>query len=417
MPQWCKYAVWSFFIFFFLEEAHAVPVFARQYQMSCTACHAAFPRLNDFGLTFQEFGNRLETMPVDSYLNTGDPDLVLPSQAPLALRVQSFLQARDSDDAAHFDFQTPYLVKLISGAPIGAEMSYYLYGVFAERGENGRVVLDDAWIRHGNLFNSGVSVQVGQFQISELMFPRELRTTFQDFLVYRMADITYQRGVQLGRSIVTGLDATVGFINGNGTDGSFAINRPGLSRPDRSFDNDSKKSVFGRLSYTVQRVGTLGLFGLTGRQASRSGLGGDETGLRSTPKSVWGLDMSGEVKTKLYWFAQILRNRWEGILDVQPTRTFVWWGGFAGVDHVASDRWLFSGLMNWTDSGDFAGTGTVFEGLESRVLTLGASYYVTRNLKVLMEGGLDFLSANRDRDNVGHETRESYILLGFDTAI
>jgi len=34
--------------------SQAMPVFARQYEMSCAACHDAYPRLNDFGAYFRD---------------------------------------------------------------------------------------------------------------------------------------------------------------------------------------------------------------------------------------------------------------------------------------------------------------------------------------------------------------------------
>lgn len=38
--------------------AGAIPAFARQTGMSCTACHDAWPRLNDFGENFRDRGYR-----------------------------------------------------------------------------------------------------------------------------------------------------------------------------------------------------------------------------------------------------------------------------------------------------------------------------------------------------------------------
>jgi len=37
---------------FWSEPADAMPAFARQYGVSCNVCHAAYPRLNEFGETF-----------------------------------------------------------------------------------------------------------------------------------------------------------------------------------------------------------------------------------------------------------------------------------------------------------------------------------------------------------------------------
>ncbi len=56
------------YVFFFMlivsalimpSKSEAMPAFARQYNISCTACHAAFPRLNEFGEQFVNDNYRL----------------------------------------------------------------------------------------------------------------------------------------------------------------------------------------------------------------------------------------------------------------------------------------------------------------------------------------------------------------------
>ncbi|RMF81558.1 MAG: hypothetical protein D6739_09135, partial [Nitrospirae bacterium] len=41
------------------RPAQAIPAFARQVKQKCTYCHVAFPKLNEFGLTFKTNGYRL----------------------------------------------------------------------------------------------------------------------------------------------------------------------------------------------------------------------------------------------------------------------------------------------------------------------------------------------------------------------
>lgn len=84
----------------------------------------------------------------------------------------------------------------------------------------------------GFLFGTGVGMQLGQFQLSDLMFPREVRLPFQDFKVYRMAGVTYDRGVLFDRTI-GGLDFGIGLVNGNGIEDNLDINSPGLGCPMR----------------------------------------------------------------------------------------------------------------------------------------------------------------------------------------
>ncbi len=38
------------------QPAHAIPAFARKYSLPCSACHEAWPKLNDFGIAFRDRG-------------------------------------------------------------------------------------------------------------------------------------------------------------------------------------------------------------------------------------------------------------------------------------------------------------------------------------------------------------------------
>src|SRR5277367_1854324 len=42
-----------------VRPAHAIPAFARKYGLPCSACHQAWPMLNNFGQTFKDNGYQL----------------------------------------------------------------------------------------------------------------------------------------------------------------------------------------------------------------------------------------------------------------------------------------------------------------------------------------------------------------------
>jgi hypothetical protein len=405
--------------------AQAMPAFARQYGLSCNTCHAAFPRLNAFGEAFRDRMNlRMPDWRPKTTLPVPDDELALPSSLPLAVRMQAFAQARSGEEVdpasgptgnrAASDFQAPYLIKLLSGAPLTEHITYYFYGIFAEKGGNGTALIEDAWFRHDDAFGSKVAVQLGQFQLSDLMFPRETRMTFQDFMVYRMAGVTYDRGVLLSRGFGP-LDAAAGLVNGSGIETNFPINSPGIRRADRMFDNNSGKTAFGRVGATLGPA-KLGLFGLTGKQKAAGGFAGADTGTRDTDKRAWGIDASGNVGGKLFWFGQALWNRWDGFLD--PRTNYRWTGGFAGLDYVTGGKWTYSVLWNHVSAGDFAGSGTIYEGLAMRTLTFGANYYFMRNVKGVIELNADLLGKKHAAGPpfVGHLTTEHYLLVGLDAA-
>jgi hypothetical protein len=406
------------------ETADAMPAFAREYGVSCNVCHAAYPRLNDFGNRFAGDMNYRMANWRDHTVPTGDDTLALPKTLPLAARVQAFVQARDAESIdpvsgevtadSSLDFQAPYLIKLLSSAALSDNISYYFYMIFAEKGANTEVIVEDAWFSYDDLFNSGIGLQLGQFQVSDLMFPREIRMTFQDFMAYRFAGITYDRGVLFGRGFGP-LDVSLGFVNGNGIEQNFNVTSPGYRRPDHLFDNDTGKSVFGRLGTDIGPA-SIGLFGLIGEQRNASGPAGTETGDRDTDKTVFGVDASGRISEGWYWFGQVLWNSWDGFLDAATD--YQWTAGFAGVDYVHSDKWVFSALVNLADAGDLAGSDTVYEGIDMRTLTLAASYYFMRNVKGVLELNVDFLDdeAQSGLYYTGHLSKENYFLVGIDAA-
>lgn len=406
------------------DTAQAMPAFARQYDVSCVTCHSAYPRLNEFGEWFA--GNNMR-MPQwrETMMPSSDDRLALPKSLPLAIRAQAFVQGRDgeevdyatgpTDNGSSFDIQAPYLIKLLSSAPLSENISYYFYGIFAEKGGNGEVIIEDAWFSYADIAGSGVNGMLGQFQVSDLMFPREVRLTFQDYYAYRAAGITYDRGFILDRGFGP-VELALGLTNGNGISENITINSPGYRRPDHMFDNDSSKNVFGRLGGAVGPV-NVGLFGLAGEQRSAAGFAGEDRGSRDTDKTIYGLDLSGSVGARTHWFAQLLWNQWDEFLDADPTVDYDWFGGFAGVDFIMNDRWALSVLYNYADASDFDDTGTIYEGIDINSLTFGASYYFMRNVKGVMEINIDFLSEdNFGPPYVGHQTKENYILFGFDAA-
>lgn len=408
----------------FAGQAAAMPEFARKYNMSCATCHSAYPRLNQFGEYFASQNFKLPNWR-EGTQDFGDNRLALPERIPLAVRAQAFAQAREGENIdpetgesrqADTDFQSPYLIKLLSSAPLSEHITYYFYGILAEKGENGETLVEDAWFRHDDIFGTGTGMQLGQFQISDLMFPRETRLPFQDYIAYRLAGITYDRGVLFDRPLGP-LDIGIGLTNGNGITDNFDVNSPGFSRPDNMFDNDNSKTVFGRIGAAVGPV-NVGLFGLDGEQRSAAGAAGLDDGDRDADKRIIGVDLSGTVHNVWHWYLQYLWNDWSRFLDATPGRDYEWGGGFLGVDYIPNDRWAFSALYNYADANDFEDSDTIYEGIDINSLSFTTSYYFMRNLKGIMEVNVDFLD-EEDKSGTyytGHLTREHYVLFGFDAA-
>ncbi|KPV41455.1 hypothetical protein AN478_02480 [Thiohalorhabdus denitrificans] len=415
------------------QQASAIPAFARQTEMSCNTCHAAVPKLNSFGEDFAANGYRLPNWK-DKRESYGDDRLHLPDSVPLAVRIQGFGQLRSADraaegeEAANVDLQSPYFIKLLGGAPLTDHINTYFYGILAEKGENGTVLIEDAWLRHDDVFGTGVEAMLGQFQVSDLMFPREVRLSFQDYIPYRMAGITYERGLLLERGLGP-VDLALGVVNSNGIDESRTLTASGYSRPDHSFDNNDQKSVFGRIATDVAGVG-IGVFGFAGQQPNgfQQEAGNidapDSLPGHTADKRIAGLDLSGQVGGDVYWYLQGLYNEWGDFLE--EGEDYSWWGGFAGVDWIMSPEWAFSLLYNYGDAddldevqlSDFGVTvnddlaNTRYDGLNLNTLTFTTSYYFASNVRGVVEANYDF----QDTNDFAHREREHYLLMGLDAA-
>ena len=97
------------------ERAEAIPAFARKYQMSCTTCHAPFPRLKPYGEEFAARGFRMDEAskePTRATLDLGDPLLRLPRDFPLAARLEGYASWKE-DAVAETDAEWPWAAKVL----------------------------------------------------------------------------------------------------------------------------------------------------------------------------------------------------------------------------------------------------------------------------------------------------------------
>jgi len=247
-----------------LTSAGAIPAFARRYRVSCSLCHNVVPQLTAFGEQFAANGFRFGAgeAPTDT-IDTGDPLLSLPRSLPVAVRLDLYAQAY-ANGRASTDFQTPYGIKLLSSAPISKKLSYYFYTYFNERGELGGV--EDAFIYLNDIGDQPVDLVVGQFQVSDPLFKRELRLEFEDYAIYRTrvgtvpTDLTYDRGL-MATADIAGFTLSGIVYNGNGK---------GEADEERHFDNDAFKNVFLHVSRDITDFLSLGAVVATGKTESES---------------------------------------------------------------------------------------------------------------------------------------------------
>ena len=250
-----------------LDRAEAIPAFARKFKVSCSTCHVAIPKLKAYGDEFAGNGFRLPDgeEPKRAYVTTGDESLALLKELPLAVRFDAYVQTADRDNAKT-DLEVPYGLKLLSGGPITNHLSYYFYFYISERGEVAGI--EDAFLYFNNIGNTTLDITVGQFQISDPLFKRELRLTFEDYQVYKIRpgnsglNLTYDRGIIASYGFDFGMDVFGIVVNGNGI---------GEAGEDRLFDLDNNKTYALRLHQNFDFI-SLGFFGLTGKETAQDSI-------------------------------------------------------------------------------------------------------------------------------------------------
>ncbi|MBD3233294.1 MAG: hypothetical protein GF315_06175 [candidate division Zixibacteria bacterium] len=250
-----------YYYFVQINEPEAVPAFARKYRMSCKTCHSPFPKLKDYGDDFAGNGFVLTDEEAPRYfMDTGDEELDLIRDVPLAFRLEGYAKYQSITEK-EVDLSTPYNLKLISGGALTDNVAYYFYFYLSEHGEVAGI--EDAYFMFNNLFSSELDLYFGQFQVSDPLFKRELRLTYDDYLIYKYAvgesdiSLAYDKGIMLTYGFETGTDVIVELINGNGL-----VEADGFG----TFDKDKYKCFAGRLSQDIGEYLRVGGFGYYGKE-------------------------------------------------------------------------------------------------------------------------------------------------------
>ena len=154
-----NFTQWLFILIVFLlpiNVAEALPSYARQTQMSCTACHPSFPELNSFGRQFKMNGYTLTT--TGTINDQGDSinprtRLNLLSNLPLSVMIQSSFSniAKDVDGQQNNSGQFPQQLSMFFAGQITPHIGSFIQMTYA----NGSFGMDNADIRYSNTTNFG----------------------------------------------------------------------------------------------------------------------------------------------------------------------------------------------------------------------------------------------------------------------
>ncbi|MBN2289025.1 MAG: hypothetical protein JXQ83_06795 [Candidatus Glassbacteria bacterium] len=352
---------------FTAESAYAVPAFARKYRLSCKTCHQPIPRLKPYGDEFAGNGFVLTDQEAPRYfVETGDDELSLIRDFPIAVRLEGFINYNDVA-GKRSDFNTPYLLKLLSGGALTKNIAYYFYFYMDERGEVAGV--EDAYVMFNNLLGVDLDIYAGQFQVSDPLFKRELRLTLEDYQAYKSTpgrsgiNLTYDRGIMVTYGLPSGTDLIFEVVNGNGLS---------EADEDKNFDSDRYKNFMGRISQDVGKYLRLGVFGYTGREKSAGRL-----------NQAWlaGPDLTVSINEKFELNLQYVERRdtnpyflSSGYRDLKTRGAL---GEMVIAPRGSDGKVYLVGLFNWTDSDD--------NSEDFKSLTGHLSYLLRRNIRLVGE--------------------------------
>ena len=367
-------------LMFLAEQLQAIPAFGRKYRLSCTTCHSpAAPALKPYGDEFAGNGFRMEDEQSPRYYTeTGDPKLSLVRELPIAVRLEGFVNYNMAGNEKT-DFASPYLLKFMSGGEISDQLSYYFYFYFSERGKVAGV--EDAFLMYNNLFNIDFDVYLGQFQVSDPLFKRELRLSLEDYALYTSQigtsgiDMKYDKGMMLTLGLDSGTGITVEIINGNGI----------VEARNRVFDKDKYKNVLAKLSQGIGDILTAGAFIYTGKEALENNIVSDIT----NEVFIWGPDISFTPTDKWTLNVQYLhRNDSEVFYNMSTAQSMsdISTDG-AMAELIFSPNgdqsdWYLLGLYNWVESD--------FNLADYQSATFHAGYLLRRNVRLAAEYTLNF---------------------------
>jgi hypothetical protein len=150
----------------FATRAEAIPAFARKYGMSCTACHLAWPILNQQGQAFRDNGYQFGT-------EKDDPVTVAPAYWPASIRTTPAYQYtrinNQESDAGPITIGSGGLPQgpaadLLTGGTIARDISFLV--VVAGFTPDEPAALESAFVRLSNLGGSSwANIKIGKFEV------------------------------------------------------------------------------------------------------------------------------------------------------------------------------------------------------------------------------------------------------------
>jgi hypothetical protein len=328
----------------FPTNASAIPAFARKYGLKCSACHEAWPVLNDFGRAFRDNGYQL----LEGRDNpTTTPQAYIPVSVRITPNYQYMAASHQQTDQGSTTlksggFQTIGL-DLLMGGTLFDNVSFLVVPTGFTTADG--IFLESAWVRFDNLMQSSwLNLLVGRHEVD---LPRSAHRPWNlsptGYLLYSyhspgsasLYDLgENQSGVQwVGHDRGSLTRASVSVFNVEETPGSRnAFNTPGV------YAHVTKQWLVERTGLSAVQIGGFGSYttwptsSLTLNNQPISGQGGD-----LKPSSKFGVDSQfwlGPTVTPFHVFLTFAHGKDDKALITNATRDGTFNGGFLEVGYT-----------------------------------------------------------------------------------
>jgi hypothetical protein len=217
----------------FPDRSKAIPAFSRLYNTSCSTCHVAFPKLNDFGRAFKDAGFKF---PADDESMVKIPPVMLgaPAQAelwphavwpgkipgmpPIGLRMNNYFQVTGANSnnfqfvpgaggspsppfspgdfglyPPKTDFETGFF-SIFTAGNFGSDIAFWVDDDISVAGENSNGGLGDGYLKFLNLSRylhlpkDSLNLRVGQFEL-DLPFSQARSWNISPWDIYSEANL------------------------------------------------------------------------------------------------------------------------------------------------------------------------------------------------------------------------------------
>ena len=379
--------VWTFVVSGMRDDASAVPTFARKHNMPCSVCHAAFPKLNDFGKLFRENGYRMPGDKGTYIFNEGVP---LSAGINVAWEGESEEIGGTKNSRNSIDFEE---ARLFAGGTLAPMISYYTDLKLFEKAPSEAVELQEAvsgehlqafFILDDLLSNfipqGAVNVAVGIRELDLPVSPMR-RLTESQYLLYNtmpasmgtgaemfmngLMFMTPQTGIEVKGNFPQGLHYGISLLNGRGS----------------LTDNNDRKDIYGNIRYT-RNGHTIGILGYSGKNVLADVT--DPNNVGSGPNAdITRYALSADLnlqRLNLFGMYMLMKDSYDeelmfSAMEGSKERKFSGW--FVEADYLLQPG--LAAVLRWDSLSDEDNSKNQTQA------TANLSYFLAENMKLLFE--------------------------------